>query len=152
MDMKKSLIIFSILIATLEVLIYIKGVWILKIISDSMEPEIKTGYFVVLVKDNRIKVGDVIAYKTGQNDIPITHRVSKIYKYNEAYYFITKGDNNSSADPYPISKSEILGKMLIVIPAPDFANNKFSFFLVLTLFLTPSFYFLGKTTAKMRSN
>ena len=90
------------------------------ILTGSMEPGVHPGD-VVLIK--RIKeeaeieslaVGDVINFKRG--DINITHRIIKIDKDKAGNLkFITKGDNNKSADVDPVKPDDDNGSIVKVI-------------------------------------
>ncbi|MEF2782835.1 MAG: signal peptidase I [Clostridium sp.] len=93
------------------------GYEIYGILSDSMEPEIKTGsiVFVKEVNSDIIQVGDIITYKMGaDSDVVATHRVVEIDDENEE--FITKGDHNQTIDASPISYDRLLGRVEGSIP------------------------------------
>lgn len=87
------------------------------ILSDSMEPHIKTGS-VVYVKScqpSEVETGDVITFKTSvQNNAVATHRVVLNDQNNAA--FVTKGDHNEEADAIPVSYERLLGKVMVSIP------------------------------------
>lgn len=54
-------------------------------------------------------VGDIIAYRRDNiNGDPIVHRIIQVGKGN----LITKGDNNQRPDIFPISESNLLGKVV----------------------------------------
>jgi len=91
------------------------------IATGSMEPEIKPGD-MILVKKIRteddvhlLKEGDIIQFKRG--DILISHRITEIIEDKEqGLKFITKGDNNSSADWEPVTPENLKGKVIGVVP------------------------------------
>ncbi len=92
------------------------------IISPSMEPRIKV-YDVILdtrVDDpTKIKRGDVITFISSgslSSGMTITHRVVDIIQTDEGLRFITKGDNNQTADGAAVLPENILGKTLLKIP------------------------------------
>lgn len=60
----------------------------LKVLTGSMEPEIKTGENVIIKKCKDYKIGDIITYITKDLEV-ITHRI--VSKEGELYY--TKGDD-----------------------------------------------------------
>lgn len=64
------------------------------IMSESMEPTIKTGQVVLAVPatPDKVEIGDIVSYRKGYKTI--IHRI--IDKNDE--YFIFKGDNNESED------------------------------------------------------
>lgn len=88
------------------------------IASGSMNPKIKKGDIVVIEKIDKqydkLKVGQVIAYK--YDGVVVVHRMYKILKENDKYYFYTKGDANQSVDNYLIEEDMILGIVNIKIP------------------------------------
>ena len=88
------------------------------IASGSMEPKIYKGDVVVIEKINdrfdELEVGQVIAYR--YEGIMIVHRLIKIEKVNDEYYFYTKGDNNATEDNYAIREEMIYGTVNVKIP------------------------------------
>ncbi len=87
--------------------------------SDSMNPKIKKGDIVIVEKitqDNigSLKVGEVLVYK--YNDIVVVHRIIKMEKINDNYYFRTKGDNNNTEDAWTIDQVSVVGKAVTMIP------------------------------------
>lgn len=83
--------------------------------TNSMSPTINK-YDVVVsksVKQNELKVGDVITYQI--NDEVITHRISRIEEQDKIYYY-TKGDNNVDEDKRKITFNDIKGKEIYIIP------------------------------------
>lgn len=86
---------------------YIFGYSCLKVITGSMEPEIKAGENIIIKKCKEYKIGDIITYVTKDLEI-VTHRI--VSKEEEVYY--TKGDANNIEDYNPISISQICGKVI----------------------------------------
>ncbi len=83
--------------------------------TTSMQPKINRGDIIIskkLSKKNIIEVGDVIVYKSGNNQL-IVHRVVKIKDKNHYY---TKGDNNNTIDQDIVSKNNVIGKAKVKIP------------------------------------
>ena len=99
------------------------------VLSGSMEPVIKIGDLVI-IKDcsiDLLKEGDIIAFRNGTS--VITHRIVEITEENNEKIFITKGDNNSSEDRYPIRYSNVEGLYIYRIPKVGY----FAMFLQTTL-------------------
>lgn len=89
----------------------------LAIATGSMTPNINKGDIVVVNKKFKyedLKIGKVIAYKY-QNKI-VVHRLQKIDKNNDKYYYYTKGDANNSMDNYIVYYDTILGIVDYVVP------------------------------------
>jgi len=84
------------------------------VLTGSMQPVIYPGDVAIIKKTDgeNIKLDDVIQYWTG--DIFIIHRVIEIDPATGK--FRTKGDNNSAPDNMLVSKEQIRGKMIAVIP------------------------------------
>lgn len=94
------------------------------IVSGSMEPKIKV-YDVVVAKDvkdlSSIKVGDIITFiSTWDLSLgkTVTHRVVSISKsLSGDYQFTTKGDANNSADGAIVTQENLIGKVILRLPA-----------------------------------
>lgn len=85
------------------------GIQILKVQSNSMNPEFRKEDIIVIKKEKEYEVGDIITFKTKDGNL-ITHR---IIEKNENE-FITKGDNNNTKDEEKITSSCIQGKVIFV--------------------------------------
>jgi len=92
--------------------------------SDSMEPNLKKGDYVICigVRAENIEVGDIIIF-----DLPhksnIVHRVVNKMKDSDGNWrFLTKGDNNIKPDEEPydiktwIREENIIGKVIFKVP------------------------------------
>lgn len=76
-----------------------------KVISGSMEPELKIGDYILVKESDDYKVGDIITYKEGKTYI--THRIKEINKNK----IIAAGDANNTDDDV-ITKNQIKGKYI----------------------------------------
>lgn len=87
--------------------------------SGSMEPKIKVGSVVLVAPQKTYKEGDIVTYLISPNANPkkigstITHRINTVLESGD---FKTKGDSNAAEDNKPISKENILGKVMLAIP------------------------------------
>jgi signal peptidase I len=90
------------------------GKTLMLVLSGSMEPTIKTGsgIFVKDVKDvNSLKAGDVITFKSPiKKNTIVTHRIESVKGTGQYVEYITKGDNNETADPLAVPSQYVLGK------------------------------------------
>jgi signal peptidase len=87
------------------------------VLSGSMEPAISTGDVVFVYETNpaEISEGDVITYRRGETETPITHRVVEVVERpGEGPAFRTKGDANQDPDPSPVPASNVLGRVPVV--------------------------------------
>lgn len=78
----------------------------LVVITESMEPEIKSGDFIMISDKERYKVGDIVTY-VDEEDMLVTHRIIEM----DQNTFIAKGDNNNISDER-VSTNRILGKVI----------------------------------------
>ncbi len=78
--------------------------------SGSMYPELNVNDFVVILKTDNYKVGDIITYNY-EGKYLVTHRI--IGKSDNC--FITKGDNNNSEDQEHVKIENVKGKVILVI-------------------------------------
>lgn len=86
------------------------------IVSGSMEPALPVGsVYLVDCQQKEPETGDIISYKA--KDTIITHRV--IEKTDAGY--ITKGDNNSVADPGIVKPKQIFGTCVACVPKVGYA-------------------------------
>lgn len=86
------------------------GVTILRVSSNSMVPKFKKGDFIVIKKQEKYNVGDIITFEVIEENSKyyITHR---IVEKNENE-FITKGDANNKNDNYKVYENVIKGKVI----------------------------------------
>lgn len=93
--------------------IYLKsnGLRPMLVLSDSMEPEIKT-YQLILGESvgagDALAIGDIVTYKRPGSVATITHRIEHICRDG----YILKGDNNETEDPYIVKPDWILYKVV----------------------------------------
>jgi signal peptidase I len=85
------------------------------IATGSMAPQINIGDVAIIKKcgPNDVKVGDIIEYK--MPDFTVVHRIIEIKQENGKFYFVTKGDNNSSKDKDLVTEDQLIGKCLFKI-------------------------------------
>lgn len=99
----------------------IKDYYFYKVISGSMEPELKIGDYILVHKQDDYKTGDIITFHDGEGYV--THRIKEMTKSE----VITKGDANNTEDA-PINKKNIKGKYIKKInkfgKLYEFFNNK----------------------------
>lgn len=89
--------------------IYIFNHSYLEVLSGSMNPTIKKGNVIIIKKSNNYEIGDIVTYRYKSSFI--THEIIK--KNNDE--IITKGTANKTEDN-AINKSDIVGKVVMVIP------------------------------------
>jgi signal peptidase I len=100
--------------------------------SGSMEPSIMTGDIIVVKQKDKYYPNETITFYNNSKQI-VTHRISEIE--NELYS--TKGDANRAGDDDQISKNQVIGKVILVIPKLGFlvsiAQSKLGLLLLLII-------------------
>jgi len=93
----------------------VKSFQVLRVMSGSMEPGIKTGsvVFVKQVNPKELKSGDVITFLSNNANQLVTHRIVQISEDNK---IITKGDANSSRDVDSVALTSVKGKVIFAAP------------------------------------
>lgn len=86
------------------------------ILSGSMEPNIKTGDMVIVMRCNinDISIDDIIEFKT--ENFNVVHRVIKIINNDSGKGLITKGDANKEEDHFIVRSNQIVGKVIFTVP------------------------------------
>ena len=98
--------IFLIIILCLYFILRILGiVKIYEVKTGSMEDGIHVGDYILIVKRNNYKVGDIVTYT--KKDYYVTHRIVE----KNGNKVITKGDANNIVDE-EITASDIVGKVI----------------------------------------
>ena len=80
-------------------------VGIYKVITGSMEPKIKSGDYILVIKSKEYKKGDIVTYFN--DGYYVTHRIESI----NGNKVVTKGDANNKEDEVFDSNS-IIGKLI----------------------------------------
>lgn len=113
------------------------------IVSPSMVPTINVYDMIVNFKvDSPAEVsnGDIITFNSTSNisnGLTITHRVQDVQIVNGEYEYVTKGDNNSVADPSPASYKNIIGKTAFRLKGlgkvQKFVSSVYGYLLIITI-------------------
>ena len=80
--------------------------------TGSMSPEINAGDFIVVCGQDDYEEGDVITFFDERSGVYVTHRIAE--KRADGSGFVTKGDANSSPDPYIVASDDIVGEVVAV--------------------------------------
>jgi signal peptidase I len=110
--------------------------------TGSMQPTILPGSIAFIRPTNSVHTGDIIAFQSPNDNIrTILHRITQ----EKDGGFVTKGDNNSSADDWIVTSQLIKGKMVFSIPwigsVASFIRTKLGFFLIV---FVPGAFLLAK--------
>lgn len=89
------------------------GINAYQVLTGSMAPGIPAGSVVYTRHGTDFATGDVIAYDYG--GMAVIHRIANILPDGN---IITKGDANLEPDPEPVSKNNIMGSVIFIIPGP----------------------------------
>ena len=87
------------------------------VLTGSMEPSVPVGSVVYAkaIEPSLLEAGDIVVFYDGRNDIPVTHRV--VENQTEDSQIITKGDANDTNDITPIPYQNVIGKVVLHLPA-----------------------------------
>lgn len=88
----------------------------LTVLTGSMEPEIYPGDMVVIHRQSDYAVGDTITYVVEDGKSSVTHKIIRSYVESGTTYYITQGINNNTEDEFPVAKSQVAGKVVLIIP------------------------------------
>ncbi|KQL41083.1 hypothetical protein AN960_05770 [Bacillus sp. FJAT-25509] len=93
------------------------GVSPLTVLTNSMHPYIKAGDLVIIkkAKPSDVKVNDVITFRDSPTKF-FTHRVVSIKQNQGKIGFVTKGDNNNTADSSVVTSNNLVGKLILKVP------------------------------------
>ena len=80
------------------------------VLTGSMRPNILESDLIVIEKTNDYGIDDVVVFQDGSQ--LIVHRIVKI----EGYYITTAGDANDGSTDDPITKEQIYGEVVDIIP------------------------------------
>jgi signal peptidase I len=93
--------------------------------------------FIVGANSNKLKIGDIILFKSGTGNTPVIHRIINIQEENGKRIFTTMGDNNAQilvpgnnpggVDERRITEEQLIGKAVFRI-APGIGWIKLIFF------------------------
>src|SRR5579875_1517807 len=78
----------------------------------SMKPLLHTGDLVLVRPADRYRVGQVVAYRSTVLHTVVLHRIIHI----DGSHYVFKGDNNSFIDPTRPTRSQLIGRMWLLIP------------------------------------
>lgn len=95
----------------------ILGFSMFRVMTGSMEPEIRTDALIVVKKQDpgTLAIGDVISFYSHDPALygmVNTHRIVEIEEEGGSRTFYTKGDANRIADKYPVSQNDVIGRVV----------------------------------------
>lgn len=115
----------------------ILGISVSYVPTQSMEPTIHSGDYIMFTKANfeDVNVNDIVIYYSNDNDIFIVHRV--IEKYSD--YLVAKGDNNPISDTEKVLPAMVCGKYLTTVSFLNIfqggINSNAIFFILIGIFV-----------------
>lgn len=116
--------------------------------SGSMEPSIMTGDIIFVASNDNYKIGDVVTF-TDAEERTVTHRITEIISFN---VYSTKGDANRAQDFSQVKKTQIIGKVVFVLPKlGNFVNFSKSFYGIVFLVFIPSAFVIFDSLLKLKN-
>lgn len=87
------------------------------VLSDSMEPKIKTNSLLITEKisEASLNVGDIITFKVKENML-VTHEIYDIVEVNNNRQYQTISMKSDKIDPWTLSDDDIIGRLIFVVP------------------------------------
>jgi len=102
-----------------------RGMMLMVVLSGSMTPLMLPGDVIVVapVETEQIEVGDIVVFQYPDQDerMVITHRIIGID--TETGLYSTRGDANNAPDRFFISRNDIIGRPVFLIPFVGFATE-----------------------------
>ena len=80
--------------------------------TNSMDPLLDieaNGIEIPVTENTELQIGDIVSYKATWNETLVSHRIIDI---QEDGTYILKGDNNTSQDPYSVTRDQIKYKLI----------------------------------------
>ncbi len=110
---RKIIDFFMILIFVAILLLLVSGVRLFVVSSGSMTPTLNIGDLVISSKGD-VGVGDIIVFIAHKQ--VIVHRVIEFEYRDGKTLYVTKGDALEHRDPWLVSRSNVIGKVVYIIP------------------------------------
>lgn len=111
--------------------------------TGSMEPVISAGDWIIVKNKNKYKLNDIITYQQDENFI--THRIVETYKGT----YITQGDDNNTKDEGSISKEQIIGEVVKILPGFGILK-KTVFNPIVLMFIIIAIYLISTLNSKTK--
>lgn len=119
-------VLVMLLAAVLIVVPWVAHATPLTILTSSMEPKLPPGTLIVVKPEpiEDIRIGDVMTYQIAPGKpAVVSHRVISISTSSDGKRtFVTKGDNNSAADPTVVAE-QVKGVVWYSVPWIGYVNN-----------------------------
>ena len=97
----------------------VTGLYVYVVQSGSMEPSIMTGDLLLTRLQSNYSKNDVITFTDSSTRI-VTHRIESVESETDVTNYNTKGDANPSIDQEIVTQSNVVGKVVLVIPKAGF--------------------------------
>ena len=85
--------------------------------GDSMLPTYQNGDFLVATPQPGYAPSDIVAYRVPANEVGAGHIVVHRITALDGDRFVIQGDNNPMADPWKIGATDVVGKVVVRVPA-----------------------------------
>lgn len=74
---------------------------------------------IIIKAEDSYEAGDIVTYLTTSVSgevTSVTHRIINSYVQNGVQYFELQGDNNTSPDANPVRSSQVVGRVVGIVP------------------------------------
>ena len=92
---------------------------VVTVLTDSMAPAVGAGDAVVLVRPDRLQVGDVVRVQVPQEGRRLGYPATLVHRIvarEDDGTYRTKGDAKADPDPFTVSREDIDGRMVTTVP------------------------------------
>lgn len=102
-------------LALAVICVYLLGLRLDIVLSDSMSPKFFKDDIVIVRKYDDYKIGDIVEYQLKDTSKPVTHRIIEKSGKGKNAIYRTKGDANDAPEAYEITDKQINGKVISII-------------------------------------
>jgi signal peptidase len=105
-------------LAVLARVVPLTGRMTLVVAGPSMTPAITMGSAIIVepVDPATLAVGDVVSIRSGPDRAIFTHRIVRVVDRDGAPWIETRGDANAAADPSILPATDVIGRVVMVVP------------------------------------
>jgi signal peptidase I len=86
------------------------------VVGDSMLPTLQDGTLIISVSESGYNVGDVVAFTPPRGAGAAPMVIHRLVDGSPGDGYVTRGDNNESADPWTVSPELIIGRQVLAVP------------------------------------
>jgi signal peptidase len=124
-----ALCVFALLLAIAYGVLGHMGYRAEPVLSGSMEPTLPVGSLAVVkeVPATDVDRGDVVTFNTPEDENTITtHRIAAVEREGSRTVYRTRGDANTTDDPWQLTQRGTMGELVVDIPYAGYVTRWFA--------------------------